>query len=158
MSSRAEVSLTDEELRTLHREVLDNCPPSFGNVLIQSVLDMLPKRVQRAIVSPEDDPREAPIRTGEILAGAIGLVGPDRMILAVGFGSHVQRIASGRLKSTFTRGTAPRTSTSSEYGATTNQIIRIGERLATVFTLPDLDPDAMRQALHIAALDLPEDA
>lgn len=154
MSNPGEIPVSDDELRKIHQDVLDNCPPSFGNILVQNLLDALPRPVQHALVSPEHDPREAPIRAGEKLAEAIGLSGPDQMMLAIAFGSQTQRIAAGRLKPTFFPRSARHTSRRRDYAATSNRLIEIGERLATVFTLPDLDPAAARNVLLVAARDL----
>lgn len=155
MSTRAEIPLTDDELRSLHRETLKQCLPSLLTTMHCASLDLLPPAVAKRVVPLEKDPRYTPVRIGTRLALALNLDVSDTELVALSFGTRVHRIAIERLKPRLLfRATSPGSSTRPEFDATSNRLIALGERLATVFTLPNLIPDAARHTLFVAMQDL----
>lgn len=118
-------------------------------------LGLLPQKLRRRFVPPAQDPWDAPEEVGHRLAGAIGLAGEREQVLTLSFAARVHQTKTATIKAGFLLHSKPaRSLTKPDYPSDVNHLINLGERLASNFTLPDLEPERMQLLLSVAAIEV----
>ena len=153
MPKPKDASLSDEEFAAIRAQVESCCSPSLLTIMHQAVFDLIPETFQGLLNTY--DPRRVSVRAGERIGQAIGLGEEQLKIFAFSFGTRVWNISSELSKHQLgIRNSAPTSSRNQEFDPQSNSTINAGERLAGIFTLPDLTPTMARRLISVAAADL----
>ena len=153
MKRPEDVSLSDKEFVAVRAQVESCCSPSALMILYQVAFDLIPPPLQKRL--SKTDPGRIPIRAGERIGHAMGLEEEMLQIFALGFGTRVWGISAERAKEELgIRNSAPVSSRNHEFDPEFNTLIGVAERLAGIFTLPDLTPTSARRIIAVAIADL----
>lgn len=144
-----------EELSVLHNAILAYCHLSFRQDMKSLTLGLLPEKLRRRFVPPEQDPWDAPEEVGRQFAGFIGLTGEREQVLIMSFAARVHQAKTAAIKAGFFLRSKPtRSLAKPDYPSDVNQLIGLGERLASNFTLPDLTPERAQFLLARAVIEV----